>query len=196
LIMTAARTLRLVSAGLLALAWLEVASVAKAQVIDQPQEPEHSHEVEHTPPVPARREGLFAAGVRVGFMPPLFTVAELLVRPTPHFALGAFGMAWHEQFTVGAELLLEASEPGYSTIYVQGAYLYYADTASYGERSNVLYFTAGYIWKFDVALELQLGAGALLVVSDEIGPCETSCSELDEPKLLPTIDLALRYRFL
>jgi len=193
--MNARKTIRLFSAALLAVTAFKSESVANAQVEDPKPEIEQTRPAEARPER-ARPEEHLAAGVRLGFMPPVFTVAELLVRPTPHFALGIFGVPLHERYTVGGELMLEMAEPGYSTVYVQGAYLYYADTSASAERSQVLYFTAGYLWKFDVGLELQLGAGALIVVTDETGSCASDCSELDDPMLLPTIDLALRYRFL
>ncbi|HEY0462840.1 MAG TPA: hypothetical protein VGC79_01465 [Polyangiaceae bacterium] len=183
--MTCQRTMRLCITGLLALAGVPWANAARAE------------ELSTAPASKPRAERLLAAGVRVGLIPPVFTVAELLVRPAPHVALGVFGMALHERLSIGGELMVELAAPGESSLYAQAAYLYYSNTSEHWQRSQLLYITAGYTWKFALGVELQLGAGALFVLSDETKPCtEGFCLNFETPKVLPTIDLAVRYGFL
>ena len=138
-----------------------------------------------------------AAGVRFGVMPPIGTVIEVLVRPVPHLAFGVFGMKTPDKTTIGAELALEVAGAGESTPYAQVAYLDYRDTSPQWERSKVLYVTAGYIWKSRLGAELQLGAGGLLIVSEDLPACTGwFCFRPSGVPILPALELALRYGFL
>ena len=138
-----------------------------------------------------------SAGVRFGFMPPIGTVIEVLVRPAPHLAFGVFGMKTPDKTTIGAELALEVAGAGESTPYAQVAYLDYRDRSPQWERSKVLYLTAGYVWKSRLGAELQLGAGGLLIVSEDLPACTGwFCFRPSGVPILPALELALRYGFL
>jgi hypothetical protein len=136
-----------------------------------------------------------AFGVRLGFVPPVLAVAEVLVRPVPHLALGIFGMALDHRSSAGAEVMMETAAPGASTPYGQLAYLYYRDQGQRPERSQLLYATGGYTWKTAHG-EVQLGGGLLFFVSDELAPCPAGtfiCIGNVLPPVLPTLDLAFRF---
>lgn len=147
------------------------------------------------PEAPAR-EPLVGVGVRFGFLPPILTVAEAVVRPMPHVALAAFGMAVRQRFTLGGSIAFEAAEPGCDTPYLQLAYAFYSASGSSWERSEVGYVTAGYLWKSTSGLDLQLGGGALFVLADERPPCTGYCFEFKVPPILPTLELSGHFRFL
>lgn len=178
------QTQRATSATLLTIACLAVVGSANAQQSSSALAAEPS------------AERHLAAGLRVGLIPPVFTVAELLGRPVPHLALGVFGAAVPQRFSAGGELMFEANGLEDSTTYAQASFLYYSDSRAHWERSQVVYLTAGYIWKFESGFEAQLGGGALFILSDETKPCTEFCFQFVQPTVLPTFDLALRYRFL
>jgi hypothetical protein len=134
-----------------------------------------------------------SAGVRFGFVPPIFAVAELLARPIPQLGLGIFGMAIPDKRSIGGEVMLETRPDGISTPYFQLAYLYYRDRTPRDERAQVAYATAGYIWRTRVGPEFQLGAGALFIVSDQLPQCTEFCFSDLFPKILPTVEMALRF---
>jgi hypothetical protein len=147
------------------------------------------------PEAPAR-EPLVGVGVRLGFLPPILTVVEAVVRPVPHVALAAFGMVVPRRFTLGGAVAFEMAEAGRATPYLQLAYAFYSASGSSWERSHVAYVTGGYLWKFTSGLDLQVGGGALFVLADELPPCTGFCIELKVPPILPTLDLAGHFRFL
>jgi hypothetical protein len=174
--------------GFLAVVTLQVSTAAQA---------EGPEIASSAPPNRPREERHWAAGLHGGLLPPIFAVAELLARPIPHVALGAFGMALPSQFTIGGELLVEYDAPEVSSGYTQLAVLHFANTSEHWERAQVLYITAGYLWKFDSGLELQLGGGALFILADKGPPCTGEfCVRFEPPPILPTAELAVRYRFL
>lgn len=143
----------------------------------------------------AEAEHHLAVGVRGGIVPPALFVVELLARPLPHLALGAFGMALSDKSSLGGEVMVETEAPGASTPYLQLAYLHYSDKGPRQERSDVAYATAGYIWK-SARGEAQLGGGLLFILSEELAPCDPGtfiCIGRIGPPVLPTVDLAFRF---
>jgi hypothetical protein len=172
-----------------------VASIAPAFAADEPEAG------------PERRPVTAALGLKTGVIPPVLAVPEIVIH-VPHFFAGAFGIITRggiggggNRLTLGGEVAYEIHPPDRSTPYVSGSFFRYetgADAAGFSERSNVLTLTAGYEWKVK-HLELQLGAGALVVLSDERNtpPCTGFCFDfqLPMPMVIPTFDLAARFRF-
>jgi hypothetical protein len=144
-----------------------------------------------------------ALGVKTGFIPPVLAAPELVLHG-PHFFLGAFGIATGggmgnggARFTLGGDLGYELAQAGRSTPYLLGSFLHYTartDASGFSERSDLLTITAGYEWKGE-HLELQLGAGALFILHDQVPPCAGwFCGFMSAPPVLPALDLSLRYR--
>lgn len=144
-----------------------------------------------------------AVGIKAGVIPPVAAAPEVVLHAR-QVMLGLFGIALPAgvgrnaaQTTLGAELGFEFAEPGSNTPYVLGSYFHYdasTDPAGRYERSDALTLTGGYTWKGKY-LELQLGAGALFIVNDELAPCTGWFCGWRTPPVLPTLDLSLRYRF-
>ena len=145
----------------------------------------------------------FAIGVKLGLIPPVLAVPEILGRPAPHVAVGIFGIATDSgigsgghRLSLGAELAYEFREGRRNTPYIALAYGYYhADTDANGfyETSSTLYFTGGYTVK-EGMLELTFGGGLLVMMVDDIPPCVGFCiSGLQAPPVLPTFDLEVRF---
>jgi hypothetical protein len=148
-----------------------------------------------------------AIGVKTGIIPPVLAVPEIVFH-APHFFFGAFGIttrggvgAGGQRLTLGAEAAYEIHPPDRSTPYISASYFRYdsgADAGGFSERSDVVTLTGGYEWKAN-HLELQLGVGALVIVGDErtSPPCTGFCFDfqLQTPRILPTFDLAARFRF-
>jgi hypothetical protein len=153
--------------------------------------------------IPADRK--VAIGVKLGFIPPIFTVAELVVRPGPHLALGIFGIVTPPvgigdggtRTSVGGELIYEFNEGLRGTPYLSFAYGYYhaaRDANGFYETSHTVYPTAGYNWKFR-HVEFYCGGGLLFLLVDETPPCTGICLNSDPPPVLPTTELGLRFGF-
>ena len=155
-------------------------------------------------PVPVKA----AIGVKTGVIPPVLAVPELMLH-LPHFFAGAFGIFTGgglgnggRRTTLGGEVGFEFNPPELSTPYLSGSYFRYeasANAAGFSESSDLLTLTAGYEWKLK-HFELQLGAGALFVLRDDVPPpppCSGFCLDFSGfgPKVLPTFELAARYRF-
>jgi hypothetical protein len=140
-----------------------------------------------------------ALGIKTGVIPPALAAPELVVH-AEHALLGLFGMALGgdtSRTTLGGELGYEFTEFGLSTPYLLGALFHYDSTThatgAY-ERSDMFTLTGGYEWK-GRHVELQLGGGVLFLLHDELPPCTGwGCIRITIP-VLPTFDLALRYRF-
>jgi hypothetical protein len=137
-----------------------------------------------------------ALGIKAGAIPPVLLAPELVLH-APHVFLGTFGMATGDGVTLGAELGAEFSQAGQNTPYVLGTYFHFASNANAtGGRESIdaLTLTAGYewIWKH---VELQVGAGALFLVNDEVAPCTGWFCGFRPPPVLPTVEISLRYRF-
>ncbi len=135
-----------------------------------------------------------AIGIKTGLIPPVLATPELVVHG-PHFLLGAFGIVTSDQLTLGGELGCEFAPPGKNTFYLLGSYFHYSrnGTSGFYERSDAMTLTSGYEWK-GRHVELQLGGGALFILADDVSPC-TFCFKGLLPTVLPTFDLAVRYRF-
>ena len=140
-----------------------------------------------------------ALGIKTGLIPPVLAAPELVVH-ADHALLGFFGMGLGgdtRQTTLGGELGYEFAGFGLSTPYLLGSFFHYDSTTHATgdyERSDVLTATAGYEWKGN-HMELQLGGGLLFLLRDEVPPCTGfGCIRITMP-VMPTFDLALRYRF-
>jgi hypothetical protein len=175
------------------LALLAVGPRAGADQTGHPAEPE---------PAPVT----VAIGLKAGVIPPVLVVPEIVLH-APHLFVGAFGIFIGggsldgARATYGGELGYEFNQPGKSTPYLSGAVFRYEtwpDATGWYERIGLLALTAGYEWKLK-HLDLQLGGGALIVVSHETAPpsCPGLCFDLRGlwPPLMPAIDLAARFRF-
>jgi hypothetical protein len=147
-----------------------------------------------------------AVGVKLGIIPPIFTVAELVVRPAPHLALGIFGIVTPAvgignggtRTSVGGELIYEVNEGRRGGAYLSLAYGYYhaaLDASGFYETSHTLYATGGYVWKFQY-VEVYCGGGFLILMMNETPPCTGFCIDGDPPPVLPTTELGLRFGFL
>lgn len=171
---------------------LGAALLAPPALADQAQPPE---------------ESLFAFGAKVGLIPPILAVAELVVRPVPKIALGLFGMHTGgagignggPRTTLGGEIVYELREGRRGTPYFSLAYAYYhanTDANGFYETSHVAYLTGGYIVKGRYA-ELYFGGGLVFFLVDDTPPCTGFCVlQSDPPPVFPTLELGLRFAFL
>jgi len=152
--------------------------------------------------VPDERNLTVAAGIKAGFIPPIFATAELVLH-APHVLLGAFGIYTNggmgnggSRHTLGAELGFELNGPGQSTPYLLGSWFRY-ETAPDGsgsfERMEAATVTGGCELKGKHA-EVQLGLGALFLLKDETHCTGWFCLGM-HPAILPALELGARYRF-
>lgn len=157
------------------------------------------------PDVPPEQK--IAIGAKAGLIPPVFSVVEVVVRPAPKLALGAFGL-WlpagvgpgngGAKTALGGEVVYEFHDGRVHTPYLSGAYAYYhASTDANGnwETTQVAYLTAGYLWKWR-SVELYFGGGLIIILSDETQPCTSICIDIGLPPALPTLELGVRFAFL
>jgi hypothetical protein len=149
------------------------------------------------------REDLpFAAGVRFGLFPPVLTALEISLRPANHIAMSAYGIFLGgdgARLLIAASLTAEMGERGQSGWYLSTGFLHYhqsKNSTGFYETAVIVPLTAGYLFRTG-RFEVQLGAGAQLVVVDDMPPCTgLGCLKLFTPPFpLPALDLGLRYRF-
>lgn len=152
----------------------------------------------------APRDRKLAVGIKAGIIPPVFLVAEVVVRPHPHLATGLYGIVTRSgpgtggtRTSIGAEITYEVRDPGVSTPYITASFDYYhAATDANGnfETMHTLYFTGGYLLKGRF-VEGYFGGGILLVLFDELRPCSGFClgTGPTPPFLFPTLELGLRF---
>jgi hypothetical protein len=152
-------------------------------------------------------EHKLAIGVKVGLIPPILTAAELLVRPAPHLAVGAFGMATSgvgigaggARTSVGGELIYEVREGRQGTGYFSIAYDYYhaaPNAAGFYETTSLLFLTTGMAAKGRF-VDAYAGIGLVILLSDEKPPCTDFCvSAGPHLPVLPTLELGARFAFL
>jgi hypothetical protein len=148
-----------------------------------------------------------ALGVKLGFIPPVLAVPEILVRPLPGVGLGVFGIMTSSglgeggrRLSLGGELIFDIRSGQRSGPYAAVAYGYYhadADAGGFYETSTSLYFTGGYTVK-KRTFELAFGAGIVVQLSDEVPPCSGFfCGQvIAAPPALPALELALRWAVL
>jgi hypothetical protein len=154
----------------------------------------------------AQREHLLAVGVKLGLIPPILTVVEVVTRPRPKLTLGLFGMYTASagigngaaRISLGGEAILEFREGRRNTPYLSFAYDYFhasPDANGNWETSQVAYVTAGYVIKSS-RVEVYFGGGLIFFLSDDLPPCTGFCFDNSPPLLLPTLELGARFAFL
>jgi hypothetical protein len=155
--------------------------------------------------IPAEHK--LAVGVKLGVIPPIFTVPELVVRPAPHLALGVFGIYTSgagfgqgaARTSIGGEAIYEFREGRQATGYFSVSYDYYhaaPNGSGFYETSQSGYLTGGIMAKGRF-LDLYAGGGLIFLLSDEKPPCTEFCiSIVSTPPVLPTIELGARVAFL
>jgi hypothetical protein len=154
----------------------------------------------------APRDHLLAIGAKAGIIPPILTVVEVVARPRPKLTLGLFGMYTSSsgigngaaRISLGGEVVVEFNEGRRSTPYLSFAYDYFhasPDANGDWETSQTAYVTGGYLWKI-ARVDLYVGGGLLVVLSDDVPQCTGLCQAFSPPLFLPTLELGVRFAFL
>lgn len=155
---------------------------------------------EQSPPS-SSESSRFSAGVRFGFFPPVLTALEIALRPGDYIAMSAYGIFLGgdgARVLIAASLTAELAGGGRSGWYLSTGFLHFnqsRNSRGFYETASFVPLTGGYLFRSGW-FELQLGAGAQLVLADDTPPCTGwVCWRFNAPYPLPAVDLALRYRF-